>query len=73
MWETTPPHSLAPATTPHCTVINVAEHAYTDTHTHTHAHLHPHPLQVSRMYRAVPYHNFHHCTDVAHTTFMFIK
>lgn len=29
--------------------------------------------QVSGIYQAVPYHNFQHCVDVTHTTFMFIK
>lgn len=37
----------------------------------------PHPLlnpsQVSSVYQRVPYHNFQHCVDVTHTTFMFIK
>jgi hypothetical protein len=31
------------------------------------------PRQVSAIYKSVPYHNFHHCVDVTHTTFMFIK
>lgn len=30
-------------------------------------------LQVAAIYRQVKYHNFYHCTDVTHTTFMFIK
>lgn len=29
--------------------------------------------QVAGIYRQVTYHNFYHCTDVTHTTFMFIK
>jgi cAMP-specific phosphodiesterase 4 len=28
---------------------------------------------VAGIYRQVTYHNFYHCTDVTHTTFMFIK
>ncbi|KAL4448605.1 hypothetical protein ABPG75_005824 [Micractinium tetrahymenae] len=29
--------------------------------------------EVSTIYQSVPYHNFQHCVDVTHTTFMFIK
>lgn len=32
-----------------------------------------HPPQVASVYQRVPYHNFQHCVDVTHTTFMFIK
>lgn len=34
----------------------------------------PHAVpQVQSRYRDVPYHNFAHCTDVTHATFMFVR